>query len=148
MPEVVLRDAPPLRRSIYTRSRCDHRNVILCGPSFSSCDRTSERKPWSLSAVLLERILVEGKSALKCVCQLSSILEDELGNAGAAERFWSSVKKKLGNCAGSRRAISMARTEAEAGAATCCRVISVNSPDLPGDTRPDLPLKMNKNFPK
>ena len=65
-----------------------------------------------------------------------------------AERFWSSAKKKLGNCAGSRRAISMARTEAEAGAATCCRVISVNSPDLPGDTGPDPPLKMNKNFPK
>ena len=38
MPEAVLRDAPPLRRSIYTRSRCDHRNVILCGPSSSSCD--------------------------------------------------------------------------------------------------------------
>ena len=38
MPEAVLRDAPPLRRSIYTRSRCDHRNVILCGRSSSSCD--------------------------------------------------------------------------------------------------------------
>jgi len=42
--------------------------------------RTPENAPWSLSAVLLERILVERGPALKCGCRLSSILEDELWN--------------------------------------------------------------------
>ena len=58
--------------------------------------RNSEHAPWQLSAVLLERILVAGKPALRCICRLSSILEDKIINAGAAERFWSSARKKLG----------------------------------------------------
>src|SRR6516162_5415893 len=65
MPEAVLRDAPPLRRSICTRSRCDHRNVILCGPSSSSCDedRMKRREFISLFGSGVEAARVESTAA-------------------------------------------------------------------------------------
>jgi len=58
--------------------------------------RNSEQAPWQLSPVLLEGDLVGGRPVLKCVCRLTSILEDEITHAGAVERFWSSAPKKLG----------------------------------------------------
>ena len=75
MPEAVLRDAPPLRRSIYTRSRCDHRNVILCGPSSSSCDeeRMKRREFISLfgSGVVAARV----ESTPKRVARIGFLIE-------------------------------------------------------------------------
>jgi hypothetical protein len=51
---------------------------------------------FELHAVLLQRVLVAGKPALKCVAKLASISENDTQDEIARDRFWSSARRRLG----------------------------------------------------
>jgi hypothetical protein len=58
--------------------------------------RHSKRAPWQLEAILCERVLLEGRPALRIVARLAGILEDEIEDLAAREHFWSAAQRKLG----------------------------------------------------
>ena len=47
-----------------------------------------ERTPLVRDAILLERVLLEGRPALKIVCRVVSVIEERLSDPAERDRFW------------------------------------------------------------
>jgi hypothetical protein len=47
-----------------------------------------ERTPLVQDAILLERVLLEGRPALKIVCRVASVIEERLNDPAERDRFW------------------------------------------------------------
>jgi hypothetical protein len=47
-------------------------------------------------AILLERVLLEGRPALKIVFRVASVIEDRLNDTAVRDRFWSVARARLG----------------------------------------------------
>jgi hypothetical protein len=58
--------------------------------------RDPEASTWKLECVLLQRMLIEGKPALRIVSTLAAIFEHQLDDSAARDLFWSAARKKLG----------------------------------------------------
>jgi hypothetical protein len=58
--------------------------------------RRSEAAPWQLECILLERTLIEHRSALRIVARLAGILEDKVDNPASRDQFWHDARRKLG----------------------------------------------------
>lgn len=48
----------------------------------------NERAPLVQDAILLKRVLLEGRPALKIVCCVASVIEDRLNDPAERDRFW------------------------------------------------------------
>ncbi|MGV7219329.1 hypothetical protein [Bradyrhizobium sp. UFLA05-112] len=55
-----------------------------------------ERAPWVQDAILLERVLVEGRQLLKIVCRVAAVIEDRLNDPAERDRFWHAARARLG----------------------------------------------------
>ena len=55
-----------------------------------------ERAPLVQDAILLERVLLEGRPQLKIVFRVASVIEDRLNDPAERERFWSVARARLG----------------------------------------------------
>jgi hypothetical protein len=58
--------------------------------------KNSERAPWEVECILLERALVAGKPALRIVGRLARYIEDRQHEPAEREAFWSAAQRKLG----------------------------------------------------
>jgi hypothetical protein len=56
----------------------------------------AERAPWIIEAILLERVLLGRKPAMKIVCKIASIHEDHVNETAARDLFWQNAGRKLG----------------------------------------------------
>ena len=55
-----------------------------------------ERAPLVQDAILLERVLLEGRPALKIIFRVASVIEDRLNDTAQRDRFWSVARARLG----------------------------------------------------
>jgi hypothetical protein len=69
-----------------------------------------ERAPLVQDAILLERVLLEGRPQLKIVFRVASVIEDRLNDPAERDRFWSSARARLGKV---HRLSSLDRDEIE-----------------------------------
>jgi hypothetical protein len=58
--------------------------------------RKKNADEWVCEAVLVERVIVGDKPAIKVVCRLGTIGEDLLDDISAADNFWHGARRKLG----------------------------------------------------
>jgi hypothetical protein len=52
--------------------------------------------PWAQEAILCERVLLEGKPALRIVCRIARVFEDRIDEASERDRFWHAARQRLG----------------------------------------------------
>jgi hypothetical protein len=58
--------------------------------------KRSESAPWLVEAILMERVLLEGRPQMRIVARLAGILEDKIDDLSARDQFWSAAQHKLG----------------------------------------------------
>jgi hypothetical protein len=58
--------------------------------------RRPEAAPWMIECVLLERVLIAGKSQLRIVCRIAAIDEERTEDPATADRFWHDARARLG----------------------------------------------------
>ena len=59
-------------------------------------NRRPDEARWLIEAILLERVLLEGKPQLKIVCRIAAIDEDRVDQAAARDLFWHDARARLG----------------------------------------------------
>jgi hypothetical protein len=55
-----------------------------------------ERAPWVQDAILLKRVLLEGRPQIKIVCRVAAVIEDRLNDPAEHDRFWHVARARLG----------------------------------------------------
>ena len=58
--------------------------------------RNPEHAPWLVEAILLERVLLDGRPQQKIVARLAAIDEDCADEPAAGDLFWANAARKLG----------------------------------------------------
>jgi hypothetical protein len=58
--------------------------------------RDPENAPLLIEAILLERVLLDGRPRLEIVARLAAIDEDRTDEAAARDLFWRDARRKLG----------------------------------------------------